>query len=331
MTLFDRQVARKPNLYPWTQDYIRTMQKGLWTAQKFTFDSDLTDYELNINDDDRQVIQRDLAAIAQIEVQVKEFWKNIGDWFPHPSISDLGIMMAYIEVVHNDAYEKLLEKLGLSDIFLKNMDVPALAGRVKYLKKHADVIYVNERKQKIYSLILFTLFVENVSLFSQFLILLHMNKFGRLFKDAAQQVKYTRNEELLHAQAGSHIINTLRSEHPELFDDELEARIVEECREAYKAESALIDWIIGDYERIGIAEDGTETPLNSAVLKNYVADRLNISLKGIGYQPVFDVDPDLTKHTEWMEVGLFAPPKVDFFNSEPTGYQQNDQSDNDDF
>jgi ribonucleoside-diphosphate reductase beta chain len=84
--LFERQVERLPDHYPWTQDYIEAMQDGFWTAKKFTFDTDKTDYELNLNEAERQMVTRCLAAIAQIEVSVKEFWKRLGDHLPrgHP-------------------------------------------------------------------------------------------------------------------------------------------------------------------------------------------------------------------------------------------------------
>jgi ribonucleoside-diphosphate reductase beta chain len=320
--LFERQVERLPDLYPWAQDYIEAMQEGFWTAKKFTFDSDATDYELNLTDQERLITKRCLAAIAQIEVAVKKFWTRLGDNLPHPSITDLGITMGYIEVIHNNAYEKLLRKLGLTNVFKENMSVPALAGRVAYLNKHNDKTYGDDRKQYIYSLILFTLFVENVSLFSQFYIVLWLNRFDNRFKDLAQQVKYTRNEELLHAQAGTRIINTLRKEYPELFDDELRAKIQEECAVAYDAEAKLIDWMIGDYDR---------PRLNAEILKGYVAQRLNESLEGIGYEPMFTVTEEQKAETFWMTEGLLAPSKVDFFHSEPTEYQQADQPDDDEF
>ena len=308
--LFERQVARKPDLYPWTKDYKLAMWNNPWHAGKFTFESDLVDFKLRLTDDERRMVTRALSALAQIEVAVKTFWGRLGDWLPHPSIAGLGTVMAGIEEIHNDAYEKLLEVLDMEDIFIENLKVPALAGRVAYLNKHNQNVYSDDRKQRIYSLILFTLFVENVSLFSQFYIVLSLNRRG-MFKDASQQVKYTRNEELLHAQAGTKIINTLRQEYPELFDADLEKRIADACAGALVAEENLIDWMVGSYQ----GQD-----LNADILKNYVADRFNESLVGIGYKPIFIVDQVLKAQTFWMTVGLLAPPKVDFLHSHSVGY-----------
>lgn len=320
--LFERQVARKPDLYPWTKDFKRAMWHGFWTDEKFTFDSDKTDFELNLTDAERQMVTRCLAAIAQIEVAVKKFWSRLGDNLPHPSISSLGGVMAGVEEIHNSAYERLLEELGLEDIFEENLLVPAISGRVGYLNKHNDKVYGDDRKQYIYSLILFTLFVENVSLFSQFYIVLWLNRFRNVLKDAAQMVKYTRNEELLHAQAGMKIINTLRQEYPDLFDEDLERKIMHECHVALGAECELINWMVGDYEG---------DKLNATLLKEYVAIRLNESLEGIGYKPLFKIEESAKRDTFWMTEGLLAPAKVDFFHSEPTSYTQADTTDEDEF
>ena len=44
MTIFDEQIARKPNRYPWAQEYIDAMWAGHWTPNEFTFTSDLQQY-----------------------------------------------------------------------------------------------------------------------------------------------------------------------------------------------------------------------------------------------------------------------------------------------
>ena len=110
--------------------------------------------------------------------------------------------MANSEVIHNMAYEKLLDVLHLTHVFEENLNEEVIRGRVEYLKKYNKKTYEDDRKQYIYSIILFTLFVENVSLFSQFYVIMHMNRNKSVMKDCAQQIQYTRNEEMLHAQRG---------------------------------------------------------------------------------------------------------------------------------
>jgi ribonucleoside-diphosphate reductase beta chain len=315
--LFNKQIARKPDLYPWASEFMDKMWDGFWTVRKFTFQGDYGQFVSELDDEEREVVTRTLSAIGQVEIAVKTFWARLGDHLPHPSIADLGAVFAHTEVIHNHAYIKLLERLGLTDIFDENLKVPAVKGRIAYLTKHNEKVYGDDRKQYVYSLILFSLFVENVSLFSQFYTILWFNRFKNVLKDTAQQVQYTRNEEMLHAQAGIKIINTLRAEYPDLFDVELEAKVIEETQVAFRAECDLIDWMIGDYERDGISAD---------ILKGYIKIRMNSSLAAIGFRKVFNVDERIYQTTYWMEEELFGNSHTDFFHKEPVEYSKNTQS-----
>lgn len=317
--LFEEQVARKPNLYPWTQEFIDRMWAGFWTPNEFEFAADYSHFKTLMTEEEQGVTVRALSAIGQIEIAVKTFWAKLGENLPHPSLNDLGIVMGNSEVIHNIAYEKLLDRLRLNDVFEENLKNPIIAGRVKYLRKYLKRVYgEDKRKQYIYAIILFTLFVENVSLFSQFYVILWFNRNKEFLKDAAQQVQYTRNEEMLHAQVGIKIIQTLRYEYPELFDQDLIDRIRHETEEALIAESKVIDWIMGDYRADG---------LNPEILKNYVKSRLDDSLTSIGFPRVFnDIDPELLQQSFWMDEELLGNNRSDFFWKKPVEYAKNNRS-----
>lgn len=193
--IFDEQISRKPNHYPWTDQFIEAMHAGFWTDKEFSFKSDLQDFRTRLTEQEREIIVRTLSAIGQIEVAVKTFWAKLGENLPHPSLQDLGYVMANVEVIHNNAYERLLKVLDLEDVFEDNLKLEWIQNRVKYLRKYTHRFYKDSRKQYLYAIILFTLFVENVSLFSQFYIINWFGRFKNYMKDTDQQVKYTRNEE----------------------------------------------------------------------------------------------------------------------------------------
>lgn len=315
--IFEEQVSRKPNHYPWTEDFIESMHNGFWTDKEFSFQSDIHQFHTVLTEQERQIIVRTLSAIGQIEIAVKTFWAKLGENLPHPSLSDMGYVMANIEVIHNNAYERLIEALDMEDIFEENMKLDWIQGRVKYLKKYTHRFYKDSKKQYLYALILFTLFVENVSLFSQFYIINWFARYKNVLKDTDQQVKYTRNEENIHAMVGMKIINTIREEHPELFDEELVERIVGEAHEAFKAESKIIDWMVNGYQEIG---------LNADILKTFVENRINESLEQIGFPQPFNPDKELLKDTVWFEEELLGNNMTDFFHSRPTEYSKKNQS-----
>lgn len=310
--LFEEQISRKPDLYPWTKQFVDAIWQGFWTPDEFNFRSDYSQFKTDLNEEEQEVIVRTLSAIGQIEVAVKTFWANIGDRMPHPSIRDLGYAMANSEVIHNLAYEKLLDVLHLTHVFEKNLNEEVIKGRVNYLRKYLKKAYKDDKKQYIYSIILFTLFVENVSLFSQFYIIMHFNRNRAILKDCAQQVQYTRNEEMLHAQVGIKLINTLREEYPDLFDEELEARIQEEILDSLKAEGKVIDWIMQGYSTEG---------LSANILKSFIAKRMRDSLDQIGFDSSkIEFDQHHINQTYWFDEELHGQNMTDFFQKRPVEY-----------
>ncbi len=315
--IFEEQLSRKPDEFPWAQDFIDAMHQGFWTDKEFSFSSDIQDFNVNLDATEKEIIVRTLSAIGQIEVAVKKFWSKLGDNLPHPSLTDLGYVMANTEVIHNNAYERLLTVLGLEEVFEENLKLDFIEGRVKYLRKYNHKFYKDSKKQYVYALTLFTLFVENVSLFSQFYIINWFNRNRNVLKDTGQQVKYTRNEENIHALAGIKIINTIRSQYPDLFDDELEQRILSEAQAAFIAESNIVDWMINGFDEKG---------LNAGILKEFIKNRINDSLEKIGFHSAFNVDTSLLKDTMWFEEELIGNNATDFFHSRPVEYSKNSQT-----
>ena len=221
--------------------------------------------------------------------------------------------MAHVEVIHGDAYERLLEILGIDDNFEKILELDIIKGRVNYLRKHLHKFHDNNKKQFIYSLILFTLFVENIALFSQFYTISYFGRFLNLLKDTNKQVEYTSREENLHAMIGIKIINTIKQEYPELFDKELEDKILYESKEAVKYECEIIDWIVNGYE---------DKHLNAPLLKEFIKYRLNDSLNQIGYSSVFEIDDNLLSQTSWFDEQILGNNMTDFFHSRPVEYSK---------
>jgi len=317
MSIFEEQLSRKPNLYPWTEQFIESMHNGFWTDKEFSFKSDVQQYKTGLTQQEQDIIARTLSAIGQIEVAVKTFWAKLGENLPHPALQDLGYVMANTEVIHNNAYERLLSVLDMEDIFEQNLKLDFIEGRVKYLRKYTHKFYKDSKKQYLYALILFTLFVENVSLFSQFYVINWFARYRNVLKDTDQQVKYTRNEENIHALVGMKIINTIREESPELFDEELEERIAQEAVCAYKAEGKIVDWMIN-----GIQEDNLSAP----IVKEFIKNRINNSLQQIGFKTVFNIDNSLIEPTMWFEEELLGNNMTDFFHSRPVEYSKKNQS-----
>ncbi len=315
--IFEEQISRKPDNYPWTQDFIEAMHNGFWTHREFNFQSDKQDFLVTLTEQEKEIVIRALSTIGQLEISVKKFWAKLGENLPHPSINDMGYVMANTEVIHGDAYERLLEVLGIEDSFDDILKLPMIQGRVNYLRKHLHKFHSDNKKQFVYSIILFTLFVENIALFSQFYTIGYFGRYRNLLKDTNKQVEYTSREENLHAMMGIKIINVIREEHPELFDKELEEKILSESKQAIEYECEIIEWIVNGYKA---------DKLNTPLLREFIKNRMNESLVQIGYPKLFEVDQEMVKKTLWFDEQILGNNMTDFFHSRPVEYSKKNQS-----
>lgn len=313
--LFDEKITRDNNEYTWTKQFIDAAHENFWTADEFEFTADIGQFKSQMTKKEQGVITRALSAIGQIEIAVKTFWANLGLNIPHPHIADLGMVLAHQEVIHNDAYERLLRELGMEHVFQENLKNPIIKGRVDYLSKHSKRVFTDDKKQYLLSLILFTIFVERTSLFSQFYTISNFYKNRALLKDTAQQILYTRNEEALHALVGIKLVNTIREEYPELFDEELLQQVADNVHQAIQIENTVIDWIIEDYE---------DTDLSAPILKAFIKECINDGLRSMGFG-VVEISEDekaLLKHTKWFEVSQAGVIQTDFFAQRATEYSK---------
>jgi ribonucleoside-diphosphate reductase beta chain len=112
----------------------------------------------------------------------------------------------------------LLEVLGYNDEFLNVVEIPAVKGELSFLKcfKHANSA---TPKEYVSALLLFSILVENVSLFSQFAIILSFTRFKGFMKNVSNIIAWTSVDEQIHANAGIYLINKIREEQPDLLTD----------------------------------------------------------------------------------------------------------------
>jgi len=303
----------KPFDYPECEDYCDAIGQSYWTHKEWSFAKDTQEFHSELDVYQRDIIKKCLLLISQVEVSLKTFFLKLGDHLPKPEIYMVGATFAESEVRHERAYSHLLEVLGLNEEFEKIYDIPAIIDRHNYLKKYKDFSNTRSDEKFLKSIILFSLFIENVSLFSQFFIIMSFNKHRKMLKDINNAVAATSKEEQIHAAFGCFLINEIKKEKPHFFNEELEEMVYNFCKKAFAAEEKVLDWIFdkGDVDFIKVSE-----------VKEFIKNRLNQSLLAIGYKDIFTVDGTILKKTKWFQEELFGDAHFDFFDQRPVTYSR---------
>ena len=75
-------------------------------------------------------------------------------------------------------------------------------------------------------------------------------------------------EEDIHGNFGSELINIIKEENPEWFDEDFQKLIYSACNKAYEAECKILDWVF---------EKGELQFLPKDVIKEFIKKRFNDS------------------------------------------------------
>lgn len=124
-------------------------------------------------------------------------------------------------------------------------------------------------------------------------------------------------EEDIHGNFGAEIINIIKKENPEWFDEEFINIIYSACKKAYIAEAYILDWIF---------EKGELSFLSKDTIKEFIKNRFNNSLNKIGLKNIFEINNNLLKNTSWFDLELKSVKEGDFFNKKIIDYNKKSKS-----
>ncbi|TAN09936.1 MAG: ribonucleotide reductase [Chitinophagaceae bacterium] len=317
MGLFDKRINYKPFEYPEILQFTEAINKSFWVHSEVDFTADTQDFHSHLTDEERHAVKRSLLAIAQIEVAVKSFWGNLYHHFPKPELNGLGSTFAECEFRHSEAYSRLLEVLGYNDEFEQLVQVPVIRERIDYLSRALSTTRSDDKKEYSMALILFTILIENVSLFSQFAIILSFPRFKSYMKNVSNIIAWTSIDEQVHANAGIYLINKIKEEYPEAMDDETKENITSMVRESIEIEERIIDWIF---------EAGELETIHKKDLIHFIKFRVDESLSKIGLPLQYHISSEQYHPMKWFEEEVFANSLDDFFAKRPVDYTKHDKS-----
>jgi ribonucleoside-diphosphate reductase beta chain len=316
-SIFQKRVAFKPYEYPGLYEYVESIRHSYWVHTEFNYTSDIQDMKVHLSEAERTAVTRAMLAISQIEIAVKTFWGDLFKRLPKPELGSVGATFAESEVRHADAYSHLLEIMGLNADFESLLEVPAIRRRIKYLEKSIANARTLEDRDYFESIVLFSMFVENVSLFSQFLVIMSFNKHKNQLKGMSNAVEATSKEENIHAEFGFDLVNIIKRENPQWWTPELVEDLIDATIDAYDAESEIVDWIFENGDLEFLSKDET---------LEFIKDRFNRSLNNIGIESLWNINKDLVKKTEWFDDEVLVTKHTDFFNKRSINYTKRSKS-----
>jgi ribonucleoside-diphosphate reductase beta chain len=128
----------------------------------------------------------------------------------------------------------------------------------------------------------------------------------------------TAIEEVTHYNFGIDVINIIKDEMPQLWDEYLEELITEHIQMAYKSELNLIDWFF---------EKGVPDHLTKEEVVNFLNYNFNIVSRDLKLKLAFAVDDKMFEDKNlWFKIKVFMTTEPDFFDSPVSGYASEEEN-----
>jgi len=308
------RLVYKPFEYQEAADYWLKQQQAHWLHTEVPMMSDLTDWNSNLNETEKNIIGSILKGFAQTETVVNDYWSGlVTKWFRKPEIIMMATTFGAFETIHAEAYSLLNETLGLEN-FDEFLEDEATMAKIQNLMNIRDSFQGEiDWHEVAKSLAIFSAFTEGVNLFSSFAILLSFKMRNKL-KGVGQIVEWSIRDESLHSEAGCWLFRTLIQENPKLKTKELEAAINEAALLSLKLE---IDFINKVYE-LGDLEGCSKYDL-----EHFIKNRVNTKLGDLGYKPIIsNIDVTAVERMKWFDHLSAGKQHSDFFSTRVTNYSK---------
>ena len=294
----------RPFEYPHYFEYFRQQNQAHWLPTEVPMESDISDYRFKMSEQETGLIMQILRFFTQGDIEVNNNYNSkLIPAFPKPEIKMMLSSFASMESTHVWAYSYLNDSLGLPESeYSAFLEFESMKNKYDYVRSF-DVRNVEDLA---INLAVFGGFMEGVSLFASFAILMNFPRLGKL-KGVGQIVTWSIRDETLHSKGVSHLFRDLMGENRHLWRPELKDTLLSACTDMVKLEDHFIDTCFAMGEVQGI------TPAQVKQYIRYIADR---RLNDLGMDKTFNCENPLP----WLDMMINAKEHANFFENRATEY-----------
>lgn len=290
-------------------DYANKQLEIMWLPDEINVDKDVQSILVDMSPAEKHGVLTTLRLFTLYELKAGgEYWAGrFVKIFPRPEFRRMASVFSMFELaVHSPFYAKLNEALNVytDEFYTDYVKDPVLAARMKFVDEALN------DKDELYSMSVFSM-IEGAVLYSSFAFLKHFQAQGKnKLKNVCSGIAFSVRDENMHAEAGAWCVRELvkESKSKEIPATRLKAAAVE----IYDHECLIIDKIFSEGEIEGITE---------GELKLFVAHRLNLCLKNVGVDPIFN--EGINPIAKWFYRDIVGYQSHDFFAGVGKEYARN--------
>lgn len=239
----------RPMHYPSFYEMYRDAIRNTWTVEEVDFSGDVGDLREKMSDAERHLIQRLVAFFATGDSIVAN--NLVLSLYKHINAPEARMYLSrqlYEEALHVQFYLTLLDTYipdpaERHQAFAAIENIPSIRAKGEFCMKWLDSIQEidelsthGERRQFLLNLICFAACVEGLFFFGAFAYVYFLRSRG-LLHGLATGTNWVFRDESCHMEFAFEVVETVRREQPELFDEELEQDVRDMIEAAVECET----------------------------------------------------------------------------------------------
>src|SRR6476646_3114936 len=267
----------RPMRYPHFYERYRDAIKNTWTVEEVDLHTDLKDLA-KLSAAERHLVSRQVAFFATGDTIVaNNLVLNLVQHVNSPEGRLYLSRQLFEEAVHEQFYLTLLDtyvpdEKDRHEAFAAVDNIPSIKHKADFCFRWIDELFDvsrletrEDRRSFLLNLICFAACIEGLFFYGAFAYVYFLRSRG-LLNGLASGTNWVFRDESMHMAFAFDVVDTVRAEEPDLFDDELAGRVREMIIEAVDAEAQFAEDLLGG----GVA--GLSTRDMRSYLE-YVADR----------------------------------------------------------
>jgi ribonucleoside-diphosphate reductase beta chain len=294
----------RPFEYPVFFEFFQKQNQAHWLPIEVPMESDISDFRFKLTPEEKNLVIQILRFFTQGDIEVNNNYNTkLIPSFPKPEIKMMLSAFAAMESVHVWAYSYLNDSLGLPEKeYSAFLEFEAMRNKYQYIQ----TFDVQNVRDLAINLAVFGGFMEGVSLFSSFAILMNFPRLGKL-KGVGQIVTWSIRDETLHSQGVCALFRELVKENRHIWTQELQSTLYRACDDMVKLEDNFIDTCFAMGAVPGLKPDE---------VKQYIRYTADKKLNDLGLDKVYNVPNPLA----WLDVMVNAKEHTNFFENRATEY-----------
>ncbi|HEY0698221.1 MAG TPA: ribonucleotide-diphosphate reductase subunit beta [Micromonospora sp.] len=246
----------RPMRYPHFFDRFRDAIRNTWTVEEVDLHSDLTDLA-RLSPAERHLVSRLVAFFATGDTIVAN--NLVLNLYQHVNCPEGRLYLSrqlFEEAVHVQFYLNLLDTYVPDEAerfaaFAAIENIPSIRRKAEFCFRWIDSINQlrelrtrDDRRAFLLNLICFAACIEGLFFYGAFAYVYFLRSRGLLL-GLASGTNWVFRDESMHMAFAFDVVETVRREEPELFDDELAAQVRQMLAEAVECETQFAEDLIG--------------------------------------------------------------------------------------